>query len=95
MLCEALGTESAAPESMVGSLATVKLPDSPATTDAPPLSTDPIMTSLWERYRIEVLASVWPASPGRVLRVSAQIYNDESQYGQLVTALKDLLAAGA
>ena len=38
---------------------------------------------------------VWPASPGRVLRVSAQIYNDESQYGQLVTALKDLLAAGA
>jgi selenocysteine lyase/cysteine desulfurase len=53
------------------------------------------MTALWERHRIEVLASVWPASPGRVLRVSAQIYNEESQYAQLVTALKELLAAGA
>jgi hypothetical protein len=30
-----------------------------------------------------------------VLRVSAQIYNEEPQYAQLVTALKELLAAGA
>jgi isopenicillin-N epimerase len=95
MLCEALGTGPPAPESMIASLATVKLPDSRSATDAPPLSIDPIMTALWERHRIEVLASVWPASPGRVLRVSAQIYNEEPQYAQLVTALKELLAAGA
>ena len=36
------------------------------------------MAALFERYRIEVIASVWPASPGRILRVSAQIYNEES-----------------
>jgi isopenicillin-N epimerase len=95
LLCEALGTALPAPESMIGSLATVTLPDSRAKTDAPPLSIDPIMTALWERHRIEVLASVWPASPGRVLRVSAQIYNEESQYVQLASALKELLAAGA
>jgi hypothetical protein len=39
--------------------------------------------------------SVWPASPGRVLRVSAQIYNEESQYARLAGALQEALAAGA
>jgi selenocysteine lyase/cysteine desulfurase len=38
---------------------------------------------------------VWPASPGRVLRVSAQVYNEESQYVRLASALKEALAAGA
>jgi isopenicillin-N epimerase len=80
---------------MLGSLATVPLPPARAATDAVPLSVDPIMATLFDRYRIEVLASVWPASPGRILRVSAQIYNEESHYGRLAAALKELLAAGA
>ena len=83
------------PTSMLGSLATVPLPDARTSSDALPLSTDPIMATLWERYRIEVLASVWPASPQRVLRVSAQAYNEESQYVRLASALKEALAAGA
>jgi selenocysteine lyase/cysteine desulfurase len=53
------------------------------------------MATLYDRYRIEVLASVWPESPGRILRVSAQIYNEESQYARLAGALKEALAAGA
>jgi isopenicillin-N epimerase len=80
---------------MVGSLATVPLPDAPAASAALPLSVDPIMATLWERYRIEVLASVWPASPQRVLRLSAQIYNEEAQYQRLARALLEALAAGA
>jgi len=95
MLCEALGIQAPAPESMLGSLATVPLPPARAATDAVPLSVDPIMAALFDRYRIEVLASVWPASPGRILRVSAQIYNEESHYGRLAAALKELLAAEA
>ena len=95
MLCEALGIQAPAPESMLGSLATVPLPPARAATDAVPLSVDPIMAALFDRYRIEVLASVWPASPGRILRVSAQIYNEESHYGRLAGALKEALAAGA
>jgi len=95
LLCESLGVGAPAPESMLGSLATVPLPDARTSSEALPLSTDPIMAILWERYRIEVLASVWPASPQRVLRVSAQAYNEESQYMRLAAALKEALAAGA
>ncbi len=95
ILCEALGIAAPAPESMIGSLATVPLPPGPGEPALPALATDPIMEVLFERYRIEVLASVWPASPGRVLRVSAQIYNEEAQYARLAAALKEILAVPA
>jgi isopenicillin-N epimerase len=95
LLCDVLGVQAPAPESMLGSLAAVPLPSAGGATDAVPLSVDPIMATLYDRYRIEVLASVWPASPGRILRVSAQIYNEESQYARLAGALKEALAAGA
>jgi isopenicillin-N epimerase len=93
ILCEALGILAPAPESMIGSLASVPLPAGPPSA-LPPLAVDPIMATLFDRHRIEVLASVWPASPGRILRVSAQIYNEESQYVRLAGALKEILAAG-
>ncbi len=93
ILCEALGIAAPAPETMIGSLATVPLPSGPASPVLPPLAIDPIMRTLFERHRIEVLASVWPASPGRILRVSSQIYNEESEYLRLAEALKELLAA--
>ncbi len=95
LLCQALGIEAPAPESMIGSLAAVPLPPAGAATDMAPLSIDPIMATLFDRYRIEVVASVWPASPERILRVSAQIYNEESQYERLAGALREALAAGA
>ena len=95
LLCEALQIQAPAPESMIGSLATVPLPEARDAKDAAPLSVDPIMAALRDRHGIEVLAAVWPASPARVLRVSAQIYNEESHYARLATALRALLAAGA
>jgi isopenicillin-N epimerase len=95
LLCQALGSAAPAPEGMIGSLAAVPLPPAGAATDAAPLSVDPMMATLYDRYRIEVIVSVWPASPGRVLRVSAQIYNEESQYARLAGALQEALAAGA
>jgi isopenicillin-N epimerase len=92
LLCDTLGIEPPAPASMLGSLATVPLPPGPTTPALPPMAVHPIMATLYDRYRIETLSSVWPASPARVLRVSAQVYNDETQYVRLAKALQEILA---
>ncbi|HVQ30922.1 MAG TPA: aminotransferase, partial [Vicinamibacteria bacterium] len=86
ILCETLGIEAPAPESMIGSLATVPLP--------PGLAPSPegITGTLFERHHIEVPTWFWPAAPARILRVSAQVYNDESQYIRLAAALTEVLA---
>ena len=85
ILCEAFGIAAPAPEGMLGSLATVPLV--PGLTPAP----EAITGTLFDRYRIEVPTWFWPASPTRVLRISAQIYNSESQYVLLANALTEIL----
>lgn len=72
-------------------LAAVPLPPHATDPGLPPLAVDPIMAALYERHRIEVLASIWPQSPNCVLRVSAQVYNHEAQFRTLAAALRDLL----
>ena len=94
ILCDALRIPEPSPEAMIGSLAAVPLPPGPPS-DALPLTVAPLMAELFQKHRIETIVSVWPAPPGRVLRVSAQIYNDESQYALLAEALVELLAAAA
>jgi len=93
ILQEALGIPPPAPEEMVGSLAAVPLPPRKDGAELPPMSLDPISTHLFEAYRIETLVSVWPRSPERVLRVSAQLYNEESQFQTLARALRESLSA--
>jgi len=51
---------------------------------------DPLQQALWDRYRIEVPVFAWRGS--RLLRISARIYNTESEYGRLADALGELLA---
>jgi isopenicillin-N epimerase len=94
LLCEALRIPPPSPEGMIGSLAAVPLPPGPPS-DARPLTVAPLMAELFEKHRIETIVSNWPAPPGRVLRVSAQVYNDESQYALLAEALVALLAVAA
>ncbi len=72
---------------MIGSLAAVRLPD--ATGGAPPL-VDPIQDELFHRFRIEVPVMPW-AFPKRWIRISAQLYNDESDYAFLAKALREIL----
>ena len=43
------------------------------------------------RSRIEVPIMPWPAPPKRVLRISAQAYNEEGQYRLLAGTLRGLL----
>src|ERR1700733_8925001 len=86
-LCEALGQPPPAPDSMIGALAAVRLPD--ATTAAPPL-VDPLQDELFHRFRIEVPVMPW-GFPKRWIRISAQLYNDENEYSYLARSLREVL----
>lgn len=90
LLCEALGAAPPAPESMIGSLASVILPWS----DQPllePHGIDPLHAALWEQHRIEVPVMRWPTPKLRLLRISPQIYNDLGQYAHLAEVLRTLV----
>lgn len=89
VLCEALGIALPCPEELIGSLASVPIPDA-ADSGAPasPLYADPLQDKLRVRHRIEVPIIPWPAPPKRLLRISAQLYNSLPQYRRLAEALK-------
>jgi len=48
---------------------------------------DPLQDILLRRDKIEVPLMPWPAPPGRVLRVAAQLYNSLPQYARLAEVL--------
>lgn len=97
MLCETLGVKPPSPESMIGSLAAVPLPDGDGKVrvEKPKRASmgaiDRLQDELWDRYKIEVPVMPWPAPPRRLLRVSAQAYNSPGDYEKLCTALRELL----
>jgi len=90
-LCAALGVPAPAPDGLLGSLASVPLPDgAPAAPAAFPFL-DPLQERLYAEWRIEVPVFAWPERPRRLLRVAAQAYNHPSQYELLAAALPELL----
>ncbi|HEX3581536.1 MAG TPA: aminotransferase class V-fold PLP-dependent enzyme [Thermoanaerobaculia bacterium] len=91
ILIDALQIEKPAPDEMIGSLAAVPIPDSPYATHSL-FGNDPIQEILFDKYRIEVPVMLWPQAPKRVLRVSAQLYNETAEYGRLADALRDEIA---
>ncbi|HEX9160472.1 MAG TPA: aminotransferase class V-fold PLP-dependent enzyme [Thermoanaerobaculia bacterium] len=90
ILIGVLGIGKPAPDEMLGSMAAVPLPDGNAS-EAPSLYGDALQDELLERFKIEVPIAPWPNAPHRVLRVSAQVYNQEHEYEQLARALQELL----
>jgi isopenicillin-N epimerase len=90
LLCRALGVAVPAPEAMIGSMATVPLPDSPVRSASVPSPFDPLQDALLERFAIEVPIFPWPAPPRRFVRVSCQLYNTLEQYERLAAALVEL-----
>ncbi|HTI56396.1 MAG TPA: aminotransferase class V-fold PLP-dependent enzyme [Verrucomicrobiae bacterium] len=94
LLCEAVGTAPACPEEMIGSIASVILPDN-RTVETGWRVRDPIQGRLFEAWGIEVPIMRWPAPPKRMIRVSAQLYNHLPQYARLAEALRKELAADA
>ncbi|NNM20130.1 MAG: aminotransferase class V-fold PLP-dependent enzyme [Gammaproteobacteria bacterium] len=93
LICDALGIAPPCPAQMLGSLAALPLPDSEAPASASPLYGDPLQLELLQRWSIEVPLIPWPAHPRRLLRISAQLYNDISQYEALADALRQLFPA--
>ncbi|HEV8310017.1 MAG TPA: aminotransferase class V-fold PLP-dependent enzyme [Methylomirabilota bacterium] len=92
VLCAALGVPPPCPEGMLGSLASMPLPDGPGPPPGRGHFYDPWPDALLDRYGIEVPVMTWPASPKRLLRVSAQLYNTPADYERLATALTALRA---
>jgi isopenicillin-N epimerase len=91
LLASALGAAPPAPDSMVGSLAALRLPDGTPAAPRSPLYQDALQDALLERFGIEVPVVPWPAPPRRLLRISAQLYNDLGDYQRLAAALGELL----
>ena len=92
-LCEALGQRPLAPASMIGSLVAVLLEGAWANgrTDC---VEDPLQVLLREKYELEVPIVPFPDFGARLLRVSAQLYNQPSDYQRLSDALKRCLQSG-
>ena len=90
LVCEALAIDAPCPDDMIGSLASFPLPDGDGTLSQSPLYADPLQDVLLDRFAIEVPVIPWPAPPARLVRISAQIYNDLGQYERLGQALREL-----
>jgi isopenicillin-N epimerase len=92
LLAQTLSVALPCPESMIGSLAMLPLPEprhalSPSTA---PLFIDPLQQALMDRFGIEVPVWPFPAWPSRILRISAQAYNAMDDYRRLGEALTAL-----
>ncbi len=82
MLAGRLGTELAAPDSMLGAMASVRLPESHEPTEA---AAQALHDRLLAAHRIKI--PVLPFGGALWLRLSAQVYNEMSDYERLADAL--------
>lgn len=91
VLCRALNVPPPAPDDMIGSLASVPLPDRQEGQTVG--LTDPLVLELYHHgFQVPVFA--WPHPPKRVIRVSIQLYNRLDQVERLAAQLlAHLLAA--
>lgn len=79
ILTRALGIERPAPDDMLGSMAAIPLPGG---------NGEALQNTLLDRFSIEVPIMPWPQP---ILRISAQVYNEERDYERLAGALGQLL----
>ena len=92
LLCRELGIAAPSPAETIGSLAAVPIPDGRGGRAG---ERDPQELQLFERFRIEVPIFPWPATPKRLLRISAQAYNGIEDYEKLGAALREILSLTA
>jgi isopenicillin-N epimerase len=87
----AMGAEPVCPESMVGAMAAVSIPDGRPEGPRSPLYLDPLQDELLGRFGVEVPIVTFPAPPKRLVRVSAQLYNTLEEHMYLADALLSLV----
>lgn len=92
LLHESLGTTAIAPESMIGSFASVRVPDQARAAAGNAFEPEELGSRLFREHHIEVPVIVFPEAPRRLVRVSAQVYNTMGDYERLARALKTLFA---
>ncbi len=97
VVCRAIGSEPACPDSMLGTMASIILPE-PAQNmkGRPSLYDDPLQDALIHNH--SVVAPIWRVGGNdrRIVRISAQAYNTLDQYQILADALvKELAAEGS
>lgn len=99
-LTNLFGTQMPVPDAMIGSLATIVLPDHtpPTPVSKPPTGVDPLQENLFTKHNIEVpiIATNPPLVgwPKRFVRISAQVYNDPEDYRRLGKAIGEELSLG-
>ena len=90
ILCKLLGAGEPAPAELIGSLASIPLP--PAAAGAPAADLDHKGLMHWTReHGVESWFFPWPCEGGRLVRASAQVYNDAGQYRRLAVLLGEAL----
>jgi isopenicillin-N epimerase len=93
ILCETLGENAPCPESMIGSMASLPLPEVDLRSPAAVLDSDALAE--WFRSRgVESWFYSWACGGGKVIRISAQLYNSEQEFGKLAVLLKEAMRAG-
>jgi isopenicillin-N epimerase len=104
VLCRVLGEKPPAPDDMLGSLASVGIPDRPAPkpgeTLKPSKYHDPLQDRLIEKWGIQAPIVVFP--PGtpagqpckRMVRIAMQVYNTVGQVEYFAQALREELTKG-
>lgn len=93
LVADALGVPLSCPDAMIGSMASIPvpdLPDLPAPTAVSALELDALHDALFRDHAIEVPVVTCPEHPGRLLRISAQAYNELDDYERLAAALRTL-----
>lgn len=89
---EAVGVPPACPEEMVGAMASVPLPWAERGSAVERLDQEEAIN--WFRERgVETWLHPWPCAGGKVIRVSAQLYNHADQYRRLASLLPEALRA--
>ncbi len=99
MLCDAFSSPAICSDEMIGSMATVALPDDPDPEHGLDWTTSPtpqhrMMSQLMSEFQIEAPVYYFATAPQRAVRISAQVYNDTTQYEKLIAAIRAILAKG-
>ncbi len=90
ILCDALGVEPAAPDSMLSAMAAVPIPAPIPDVIPGPGYPDPLWRALVERWSIQV-PIFRLGTHTRGVRIAAQLYNSEAQFEYLAHALRSEL----
>ncbi len=91
ILCDALGIPAPAPDEMLGSMAALPISDGSREPPTSSLYADPQQIQLFKQFGVEVPIVPWPGPPKRLIRISAQIYNELSHYHRLAVGVQEIL----